>query len=303
MSLQKLLCNIHAPSGEEYRLTKFLLDYINIAKHWWKKKPRIYSGDGFQDNIVLVFGRPKTAVFAHIDSVGFMVKYNGELNSIGSPLAKTGYRLVGEDEKGEIDCLMHVDHDYDKSYIYKRKIDLGTSLTFKPQFVETEEYIQSPFLDNRVGVRNALQLAETMKNGILIFSTYEEHKGGSVEFLSKFIYEKFKVRQALISDVTWTSENILHKKGAVISIRDSMIPRKTYVNRIIDIAKKNNIDYQLEVESSGGSDGNSIQLSPYPIDWCFVGVAGEAIHSPKEIVYKKDIQTLFELYKILLDKL
>ena len=35
----------------------------------WKVKPKIYSGDGFQDSIILSFGKPKTAIYAHMDSL------------------------------------------------------------------------------------------------------------------------------------------------------------------------------------------------------------------------------------------
>ena len=56
-----------------------------------------------------------------------------------------------------------------------------------------------------------------------------------------------------------------------ISLRDSGIPRRSYVNKIVEIARKTNIPYQLEVEDAGGSDGNGLQKSDYPWDWCFVG--------------------------------
>ena len=65
----------------------------------------------------------------------------------------------------------------------------------------------------------------------------EEHGGGSVGYLAKFIYEKYEVKQALISDITWVTEGVKHAKGVAISIRDSGIPRRTYINRIIDLAK------------------------------------------------------------------
>ena len=72
---------------------------------------------------------------------------------------------------------------------------------------------------------------------------------------------------------------------------------------IIEIAKNSDIPYQLEVESSGGSDGNEIQSSPYPIDWCFIGAAEQNVHSPDEKVHKKDIKAMVSLYKLLMDKL
>ena len=75
MKLLKEMCSIHAPSGNEVAMTKFLLNYVKKNEKSWKVKPKIFSGDGFQDCIILVFGKPKTAIFAHIDSIGFTVRY------------------------------------------------------------------------------------------------------------------------------------------------------------------------------------------------------------------------------------
>ena len=86
-------------------------------------------------------------------------------------------------------------------------------------------------------------------------------------------------------------------------MRDSGIPRKTYLNRIIELAKKSNIDFQLEVESAGGSDGSEIQKSPFPIDWCFIGAPEKHVHSPDEWVNKADIKSMIDLYSYLIKHL
>lgn len=85
MKLLKKLCSIHAPSGEENNISEFIIEYVNSNMQNWKVKPKIYSGDGFQDSIILSFGQPKTAIYAHMDSIGFTVKYNNEIIKIGGP--------------------------------------------------------------------------------------------------------------------------------------------------------------------------------------------------------------------------
>ncbi len=304
MNILKTLCSIHAPSGEEFRMKEFVLDYINSSKYWWKKKPKLIFGEEFQDNVIVVFGRPKAALIAHMDTVGYTVRYDKEIIPIGSPVNETGDKLVGQDAISEIDCLLHKNSDeYNLSYIYKRLIQTGTSLTFKPDFRITEKMIQTPYLDNRLGVWMLLKLAETMNNGIIVFSSWEEHGGGSVEFLTKYLYERYKIKQTIIADTTYVSEGIEHDKGTVISLRDAYIPRKLFVDKIKNIAEKHNINYQLEVEYSGGSDGASVQKSPYPVDWCFVGPPISNIHSPHEIVNKNDIFATLKLYQKLMDYL
>ena len=124
-----------------------------------------------------------------------------------------------------------------------------------------------------------------------------------LDIFQKFIFEKYNIHQALISDITWITDGIIDGHGVVISLRDSGIPRKTYVNRIIKIAKNSKIEFQLEVERAGGSDGNEIQKSPYPIDWCFIGAAESNVHSPNEKVNKKDIESMVKLYVLLMKEL
>lgn len=303
MKLLKQLCEIHAPSGNEVAMTKFLLSYIAKEKKKWKVKPEVFSGDEFQDCILLKFGKPRTAIFAHIDSIGFTVRYFNQLLPIGSPDAEIGTRLVGEDSLGPIECELEFDKDHHAFYKFGRQIDRGTDLTYKINFRDTKDFIQSPYLDNRLGVYNALKVAETLKDGVIVFSCWEEHGGGSVPYLAKFMYENWNVRQALVSDITWVSDGVEHGKGVAISMRDRNLPRRSFVDRIIAIAKKRKIDHQLEVEGMGSSDGRELQTSAYPIDWCFVGAPEKDAHSPHEKVHKHDIDTMIKLYTVLMKDL
>ena len=303
MELLKTLCHIEAPSGSEQNMTEFVLDYIKSNQDSWKVKPELFYGDGFQDCIVLVFGKPTTAIFAHLDSIGYTVKYNNEVVKIGGPSTKEGIVLVGQDSQGRIEEeLQHkTDKDGNKTlFIGGREVERGTTLTFKANFRQTEDFVQCSYMDNRLGVWNALKVAEKLENGIICFSAWEEHGGGSVGYLAKFIYEKYGVKQALISDITWVTEGVEHAKGVAISIRDSGIPRRTYINRIIDLAKASNIPFQLEVENAGGSDGNALQRSPYPFDWCFIGAPEDYVHTPDEKVHKSDIKSMTQMYDYLM---
>ena len=303
MKLLKKLCKIHAPAGSEAPLTDFVLNYIQTNKKDWKVQPEIFHGDGFQDCIILVFGKPKTAIFAHLDSIGFTVKYYNEIVKIGGPVTKDGIALIGEDSQGKIDSKLTVKEDKkgNKSFhLIDRAIDRGTTLTFKPNFREDENFVQCCYMDNRLGVWNALRVAETLEDGIICFSCWEEHGGGSVGYLAKFIYENYGVKQALISDITWVTKGVKHGEGVAISIRDSGLPRRSYVNKIIGLAKESGIPFQLEVENTGGSDGNALQRSPYPFDWCFIGAPEDNVHSPDEKVHKKDIESMVALYQYLM---
>ena len=75
------------------------------------------------------------------------------------------------------------------------------------------------------------------------------------------------------------------------------------MDRIIQLANESGISYQIEVESSGGSDGNQLQKSSYPFDWCFIGAPEDNVHSPDEKVHKSDIKDMVALYKYLMKHL
>lgn len=303
MQLLKTLCSIHAPSGNEELMTDFLLSYIRQNQESWKVKPTLYYGDDFQNCIVLVFGTPRTAVYAHIDNIGFTVRYGNQLVKIGGPHLESGTRLVGTDAKGPVSCEVVIDDENHLMYHSEREIERGTDLSYAPEWREDENTVQCCYMDNRLGVWNALQLCKNLEHGAIVFSCWEEHGGGSVAFLSKFLFEKYNIRQALISDITWITEGVRPGMGVVISMRDSGIPRRKYVKRLIDIAISSKIPFQLEVEGSGGSDGTELQKQPYPIDWCFIGAAEENVHTPHEKVNKKDIASMVELYSFLMAKL
>lgn len=296
------ILHIQSTSGDESDMTDYLLRYIQIRMQTWKVLPKVYSGDNFHDCILLKFGNPRTAVFAHIDTIGFMVRYENQLVEIGGPEIIEGAKLFGFDRFGEIYCTLKGDEN-GLFHDFPRKIERGTRLSFAQDIRIDKDFIQAAYLDNRLGVYNALKLCEEIEDGWVIFSTYEEHGGGSMPFLIDFIQKTSPIKQALISDITWITEGVVHHEGVVISIRDKFVPRKKFLDKIINLAELSGIPFQLEVEAFGGSDGREIQHSPYAIDWCFIGAAEDHVHTPHEKVSLKDLESMVSMYKYLLERL
>lgn len=304
--LEKLV-SIRGASGDESKIKDYIIEYVKANQSNWLVQPHIIEGKGFQDAFILIFGKPTTAIFAHIDTIGFMVGYDNELVKVGGPRIIDGTELVGSDSHGEIETELMIIENEDESTTVKcvsdRILDRGTILTFKPNFRETETHIQSPYMDNRLGVWNALKVAETLENGAIVFSTYEEQGGGSVGFLGNYLIDNHQVYQALISDITWVTEGITDGGGVAISLHDKGIPRRSFVNRILKIANEANIKYQIEVESAGGSDGTMLQNTDLAFDWCFIGAPEQFVHSPNEKVNKADLKSMTDLYIELMKKL
>lgn len=307
MELLKKLVEVRGASSDEGRVKEFVLKYLEDYSSKWSVKPKVIQGEEFQDCLMLVFGKPTTAIYAHMDSIGFSVGYEKELIKVGGPRTIDGTQLVGSDSKGEILTELMVIENEDGTkqlqYVFDREIDRGTLLTFKPDFRENDEFIQSPYMDNRLGMWSALKVAETLENGAIVFSTYEEHGGNAVGFCAKYLLENYGVRQALISDLTWVTHGVVHGGGVAVSMRDSGLPRRKYLNRIIELSHESGVKFQLEVESAGGSDGTMLQKSSLPIDWCFIGAPEDNVHTPDEKVFKHDIMCMVELYRYLMKHL
>lgn len=304
-NLLRQLCEVQAPSGMEWPLKEFLLEYISKTSSDWKYPFELLDGEEWGDGFALRFGTPRTAVFTHLDSIGFMTRYNRQVIRVGSPVCSNGMRLraITEEGNSQQDYYLQVHDSNDYSYSGNPELDRGVYLTFAPEFRESADHIQCCYMDNRLGVWCALKVAEQIKDGLLVFTCWEEHGGGSAENGARYIYEKLGIRKALICDITWITEGVHAGKGVAISIRDSGIPRRRFVDQIISLAKQSGIPYQLEVESSGGSDGQSIQRSPYPIDWCFIGAPEDFVHTPDELVHKDDIESMWKMFAMLMDRL
>jgi putative aminopeptidase FrvX len=304
IDLLQHLISIQGVASDESRIKEFIKSYVLENAIHWNCIPHIVDGPDFHDTMILVFGQPRTAVYAHIDTIGYSVGYENQLIRVGGPKIIDGTILVGSDAVGPCEVeLMAIEQENEQlqiQFIGDRLLDRGTLLSFKPNFRETDEFVQSPYLDNRLGVFVALKIAETLENGAIVFSTYEEHGGNSVGNCANYLFYKHGVKQALIADITWVTSGVEHGKGVAISMRDSMLPRRTYLNRIIDLAKNSGVDFQLEVESAGGSDGSVLQKSDLPIDWCFIGAAENNVHTPDEIVHKDDITSMIDLYRYLM---
>ena len=301
-SLLHSLLKIKSPSGDEIQMKNFILDYLDknrsILKDW-----EVMEGPHIQDCLILNKGRPNVAFISHMDTVGFTARYENQLVPIGSPDVENGADIVGEDELGLIECKVKLNQNGRLFHNFNRPVIRGTSLVFKPYISESSNYIYASYLDNRIGIFLSLQLLNIIENGMLVFSCWEEIGGGSIPYLAKIIYEDYRINQVIIADVTWITDGILPGNGVAISLRDRSIPRRLYIEKIISIAHKKSIPYQLEVEGEGSSDGGEIQRTPYPINWGFIGPPVENTHTPREKVHKKDIISTFKIYQALAQNL
>lgn len=284
-TLEKL-CSMHAPSGFESPLIVFLSD-------WFKKQDTKAMVDDYSINNTLLIskGNPKVAFIAHADSVGFILQYNNRLLALGSPEVNEHSIIVSED--GKKAGLKFKD---DENIFLKSEIpfEIGTTFTFVPDFEVTENSIQSPYLDDRMGIALLMQLFLESKDIFIVISSNEETCGGSVEKASRIMYEQFGLKKAIIVDTTFDTEGIHMGDGIVLSLKDRYLPPERFVKEVKSILNHCNIPFQLEVEDYGSSDGAYIHKGPYPMDWCFLGIACKNNHSHQETIHIQDMNYLYE---------
>ena len=102
-ALLEQLIAIQGVASDESSIKMFIKNYVETNKDKWVNQPQIIDGKGFQDTLILVFGKPRTAIYAHMDTIGYSTGYHKELIRVGGPKHIDGTHLVGKDSSGEVE--------------------------------------------------------------------------------------------------------------------------------------------------------------------------------------------------------
>ncbi|MFN3653558.1 MAG: M20/M25/M40 family metallo-hydrolase [Armatimonadota bacterium] len=255
------------------------------------------------DLLLAVRGRPRVAVFAHLDTTGFTLGYDRTLIPIGGPHVEGDERLreVGGAGKGRIK-VRAIDNGT-RWTLSGKAGEPGSRWVFAEPLMERKNELRGPYLDNRAGVWNAVRVLESCEDVAVVFTPGEEHSGRGALIGARLVYQELGITQALISDITWHTASVKIGKGPAISFRDRSLPRRRFLDRILEAAGASGIPFQREVESAGGSDGSSIERSTFPVDWVFIGAPEKRPHTPREVCRTDDLQAMVELYTYLIPAL
>lgn len=87
-------------------------------------------------------------------------------------------------------------------------------------------------------------------------------------------------------------------KGAAIKVMDrSIIVSPSVREMMIEVAKENNIPYQLEILEFGGTDAGPIHLTKGGIPAGVISIPTRYVHSISEMVDKNDIEASIETFE------
>jgi putative aminopeptidase FrvX len=160
----------------------------------------------------------------------------------------------------------------------------------------TAKSLQGAFLDNRFGVYTGLHLLRELNDITVAFTAAEEASGRGALDAGRWLYDQTDIRRALIADITWATESVKPGKGPAVSLRDAYLPRKVYFDEVRSAAEKSGVPHQIEIESSGSSDGGMLERSGYGIDWVFVGAPENGYHTATETLLRNDAENMLRLY-------
>ncbi len=331
ISVLRKLCETYGASGYEDEVRKIIIDEV-----------KDYCDEVKIDNVGNLIcrkgeGKPVYMFAAHMDEIGFVVKYIDEKGFIyfvpvGGfwPPTVINQRVVilGEqkvtgvigskpphimDEEEMKKPLKLKEFFIDvgatsREEVEKMGIKVGDPIVWKSSFEDLGEIVVSKSLDNRIGVFTLIEMIKSLDKfsgtAYFVFSVQEEVglKGARVAAFNIQPDVAIAVDVGLAGGSPSVQEKEAPPKlgeGPIIHYVEASgrgLIASPYVNRwLIDIAKKYKIPYQLDATDGGMTDAAIIYITGRGIPSASVGIPSRYIHSPNEMINKKDVENTLRL--------
>jgi endoglucanase len=272
-------------------------------------------------------------VAAHVDEIGFMVKHiddDGflELDALGGwdPRILRAQRVTvhtdGEDVPGVIGSVpphtlsederetdpevgdVRVDLGLDSEAV-EESVAVGDLVTMSQRTERVGEFITGKSLDNRVSVLAMIEAARRLEStdvNVHFAATTQEEVGlRGAQALGVDLDPDLVIAldTTVANDVPGfeAGERVTRLgEGAAIKLKDSSaITNHKLHRRMRSIAENREIDYQLEVLPSGGTDTGGLQRAGGATPAGAISVPTRYLHTPTECVHESDLEAVIEL--------
>lgn len=330
--LLKQLTEASGISGNEKEVRDFIISEI-------KDYVDSYKIDRIGNIIAYKKGKEnskKLMVTAHMDEVGLLVK---EIDSMGlikfmtvggidKRILVSKPVLVGKEKiSGVIGAKpIHLQKkeertkalEFDELYIdigsnskeeTEKLVSIGDYVSFSSDYIEFGEgMVKAKALDNRVGCSLLINLIKEMKDTSFyaVFTVmeevglvgsgpaaYEVDPDISLVLEGTICYDMPKLDSHMVPTFI--------NAGPAISLIDrTTIFNSKFREKIIDIAKKNNIPHQYRKTSMGGNDSGKIHTTKDGSITTTISVPCRYIHSPTSVMSKSDYDNTYKLLKAIL---
>lgn len=325
IDILKELNTIPSPTGCEGALSDKIAD---LARPYCDSVRRDAMGNLIMHRAGL--GK-KLMLCAHMDTIGALATYIDEkgfvrfgplgglditcLNSTSVAFTNGVEGVISVDTKVELkDRKLHnfyIDIGAESKEDALNMLPIGTAAYFKGEVRKLGEHkVCAPYLDNRAGVAILLMLMSQLPDSnydlYFVFSSQEEVGLRGAKVAAFDIDPDF----ALALDVTDTGDlpesdikmETALGNGAAIKIMDrSAISSPKITSALQECAKANNIPYQNEIMTDGGTDAGAIHLSRGGVLTGGISIPTRYIHSPCEVCDLRDIDSAVKLLKAALD--
>lgn len=314
----KEICQIFGPSSQEEQVSQYIINEI-------KDYADDYKTDALGNLIVHKKGNgPKIMLSAHMDQIGLMVNYIDDdgflrFSTVGgfSPYVLESAKVRFENGTfGTVTCErldnMAKDLALDKLYIdigamnreeAEKLVSVGDICIYAGETYVNGDIVISPYLDDRIGCLIQIETIKQIKNPAydiyFVFSVQEEVGLRGAKTAAYAIDPDYGISY----DVTRSHDTPNCLKfpmkmgyGAAIKIKDnSLICHPKVVKQMVQVAKENNIKYQMEVLVGGGTDSGAIHLTKAGVPSGVISVATRNIHSCGETCRVGDVQAAVAL--------
>jgi len=316
----KKLTEVYGPSGDEEKVR-------NIIKKEVKPYADEVKVDTLGNLIVRKKGNGKKILFAaHMDEIGFIVSYIDKKGFLRfSPVGgifpvnilhqrvqfKSGLvGVIGEEKRKSMkDPLeldkMYIDIGAESKEKAEKKIRIGDMAVFKREFEDIGNRVVAKSLDDRIACAVLIETLKTLKkknNDLFFVFTVQEEVGLRGARTSAF---GISPDYAIAVDVTDTGDtpeaeriSLTLGKGAAIKVKDwGMITSREVRDRLINLAEKKKIPYQLEIIEGGTTDAMVIEVTKSGVPTGAVSIPTRYIHSPSEMADMRDVEASVKLLK------
>ncbi len=331
--LLRKLTEASGVSGNEKEVRNLILNEI-------KDSVDEYKVDRLGNLIAIKKGSskyPKIMLAAHMDEVGLMVKAIDEngfikflpVGGIDSRVLVSKVVEIGTNRvKGVIGAkAIHLQEPDERKKALKPKqlyIDIGAKskseaekvvsvgdyISFASKYVEFgRDLVKAKALDDRVGCGILIELLKHQYDSTImaVFTTQEElgFRGAGVAAYSLNPDIALVIEGTTCHDITDIDEPDFATRlgaGPALSIMD----RATYfskpiINKLVEVAKNQNIKFQFRKTTMGGNDAGAIHLTREGIPSAGISVPCRYIHSPSSVMSKSDYTECIKLVKGFLD--
>lgn len=284
-------------------------------------------------------GEKRVMLAAHMDEIGFLVKHiekegflrieplggfdprvllaervlvhtsGGDLPGVVG--SKPIHILTEEERKKPVEIKeLFIDLGMSAEEV-KKAVRIGDSVTLRQEFSEFGEVVSGKALDDRVGVYviiEALRRVKKHRCDVYLVATTQEEVGLRGARVSGFGISPdvaIAVDVTLACDVPGVSEAEQITRlgqGTAIKLKDAAsISNPKLVRRLVELAEKKGIKYQLEILPRGGTDAGALQLTREGIAAATVSVPTRNVHTVVEVAHKGDIQASIDLLAAFLE--